>query len=76
MTAATKAGLARLNELPAAEARQALHACCAATAWLDDLVAGRPYPDRAALLEPIGGGARQPGLGRRPRGAGCAPTHR
>ena len=51
MTAAIQAGLARLNELPGREAREALHACCAAAAWLDDLVAGRPYPDRSALLD-------------------------
>ena len=51
MTAATEAGLARFNELPAAQARQALHACCAAAPWLEDLVGGRPYPDRATLLD-------------------------
>lgn len=44
-------GLARLNELPSADAREALRACCAASAWLDAIVAGRPYPDRAALQE-------------------------
>ena len=51
MTAAIQAGLLRLNELPEPEAREALHACCSAAAWLDDLVAGRPYRDRSALLD-------------------------
>jgi 2-oxo-4-hydroxy-4-carboxy-5-ureidoimidazoline decarboxylase len=51
MTAATEAGLARLNALPPDEAREALRACCAATAWIDAVEAGRPYPDRPALLD-------------------------
>jgi 2-oxo-4-hydroxy-4-carboxy-5-ureidoimidazoline decarboxylase len=42
-------GLARLNALPVADARERLGACCAATAWLDAVVAGRPYPDRESL---------------------------
>jgi 2-oxo-4-hydroxy-4-carboxy-5-ureidoimidazoline decarboxylase len=45
------AGLERLNGLPAEDARELLRACCAATAWLSAVVAGRPYPDRAALQE-------------------------
>jgi len=44
-------GLARLNELPADAARERLRACCAATAWLDAVVAARPYPDPASLQE-------------------------
>jgi 2-oxo-4-hydroxy-4-carboxy-5-ureidoimidazoline decarboxylase len=51
MTAAMDAGLARLNELPADEARRALRACCAAAAWIEPVAAGRPYPDRSALLD-------------------------
>jgi 2-oxo-4-hydroxy-4-carboxy-5-ureidoimidazoline decarboxylase len=51
MTAATEAGLARLNGLLDAEARDALHACCAAAAWSGELIAGRPYPDGSALLD-------------------------
>lgn len=42
-------GLAWLNGLPPDEARERLRACCAATAWLDTVVSGRPYPDRATL---------------------------
>lgn len=42
-------GLARLNGLPPDEARERLRSCCAATAWLDAIVAGRPYPDRGTL---------------------------
>ena len=44
-------GLARLNGLPEAQAREVLRACCAAGAWLDAVVAGRPYADRASLQE-------------------------
>jgi 2-oxo-4-hydroxy-4-carboxy-5-ureidoimidazoline decarboxylase len=33
------------------EAEEALRACCAATAWVDAVVAARPYPSRSALLE-------------------------
>jgi 2-oxo-4-hydroxy-4-carboxy-5-ureidoimidazoline decarboxylase len=44
-------GLARLNGLPADQAREQLRACCAAVAWLDTVVADRPYPDRASLQE-------------------------
>ncbi len=51
MTAGIQAGLARLNAMPQAEAREALYACCATAAWLDHLVAGLPYPDRSALLD-------------------------
>ncbi|HEY7223751.1 MAG TPA: 2-oxo-4-hydroxy-4-carboxy-5-ureidoimidazoline decarboxylase [Micromonosporaceae bacterium] len=42
-------GLADLNALTDAEARERLRACCAATAWLDAVLAGRPYGDRPAL---------------------------
>jgi len=54
MTAATEPSLARFNALPEAEARQALHACCAAAAWVDGVVAGRPYPDRSVLIDRSG----------------------
>lgn len=43
-------GTAWLNELDPDAARSALRPCCAATGWLDAVVAGRPYPDRAGLL--------------------------
>jgi 2-oxo-4-hydroxy-4-carboxy-5-ureidoimidazoline decarboxylase len=44
-------GLALVNGLSAEQARERLRACCAATAWLSAVVAGRPYPDRSALQE-------------------------
>ncbi|HVV20490.1 MAG TPA: 2-oxo-4-hydroxy-4-carboxy-5-ureidoimidazoline decarboxylase [Pseudonocardiaceae bacterium] len=37
------------NAAPAGEVRAQLRACCAATAWIEAMVAGRPYPDEAAL---------------------------
>jgi 2-oxo-4-hydroxy-4-carboxy-5-ureidoimidazoline decarboxylase len=44
-------GLARFNGLTPAEAGTALHACCAATAWIESIIQGRPYPDRVSLLD-------------------------
>lgn len=41
--------LAELNELPPAEAERRLLACCAARAWAQQMVAGRPYADPSAL---------------------------
>jgi 2-oxo-4-hydroxy-4-carboxy-5-ureidoimidazoline decarboxylase len=37
------------NALDEGRARELLRACCAADAWLDDVISGRPYHDRAAL---------------------------
>ena len=37
------------NALDEVQARELLRACCAADAWLDDVIAGRPYADRDAL---------------------------
>lgn len=42
--------VAGFNALSAAEARQALLACCAAPDWAAAVTAGRPYPDRGTLL--------------------------
>lgn len=44
-------GLARFNTLAGDEAAGVLHACCAATAWIAAISAGRPYPDRVTLLD-------------------------
>jgi len=44
------AGLARLNALPASEARTALGRCCGSSAWAEAMVASRPFEDMAALL--------------------------
>ncbi|GLY06119.1 MULTISPECIES: 2-oxo-4-hydroxy-4-carboxy-5-ureidoimidazoline decarboxylase [Actinoplanes] len=38
------------NALPAERLRADLLACCAAPAWGEAILAGRPYADRAALL--------------------------
>ncbi len=43
-------GLAAFNALPAAQARDALLACCQAGRWAAEVADGRPYPSRAALL--------------------------
>jgi 2-oxo-4-hydroxy-4-carboxy-5-ureidoimidazoline decarboxylase len=49
-------GTARFNALTADAAERALRQCCAARAWVAAMAAGRPYPDRDALLA---AGARQ-----------------
>jgi 2-oxo-4-hydroxy-4-carboxy-5-ureidoimidazoline decarboxylase len=41
--------LTELNALPPASARDELARCCAASAWVDAMVASRPFADRAAL---------------------------
>ena len=43
-------GLSRFNSLAIADAEGELLACCAAPAWAREVVAGRPYRDREALL--------------------------
>jgi allantoicase len=43
-------GLARLNELAAGEAAAALHAVCGARAWVERMVAARPFEDVAQLV--------------------------
>jgi 2-oxo-4-hydroxy-4-carboxy-5-ureidoimidazoline decarboxylase len=43
--------LDRLNGLDAARATDELRACCAADAWLDAVLSGRPYASRDTLLE-------------------------
>lgn len=42
--------LRRLNAMPADAARPALARCCGAKAWIDDMVARRPFADRDALV--------------------------
>jgi 2-oxo-4-hydroxy-4-carboxy-5-ureidoimidazoline decarboxylase len=44
-------GLDGLNALPAADARARLAAVCASPAWVDAVVAARPYGDRGALRD-------------------------
>ncbi len=41
--------LAELNALPAEEAWRALEPCCGAGAWVEAMVAARPFADAAAL---------------------------
>jgi 2-oxo-4-hydroxy-4-carboxy-5-ureidoimidazoline decarboxylase len=38
------------NDLDAARVREALRACCAAPAWIEQLAAGRPYSSRQDLV--------------------------
>lgn len=40
----------RFNALPTDEAERALRACCAATSWVDAMLAARPFADHASLL--------------------------
>lgn len=48
--AVSSEGLARLNGLPAGEARAAFLRCCGSTRWAESMLAGRPYADVAALF--------------------------
>ncbi|MEE1926884.1 2-oxo-4-hydroxy-4-carboxy-5-ureidoimidazoline decarboxylase [Streptomyces sp. TRM 70351] len=50
MTSSTAPGLTRFNTAEEGTARAALHEICAATAWVDAMLARRPYPDAAALF--------------------------
>lgn len=76
------------NDLPAEEAAQRLTTCMNAPAWVATVVAGRPYPDRAALLAAAGRlGAelsdedlalalsRHPRIGERATGPGPEAAH-
>jgi 2-oxo-4-hydroxy-4-carboxy-5-ureidoimidazoline decarboxylase len=42
--------LARLNRLPAGEARAEFLRCCGSRRWAEAMLAGRPYPDVATLF--------------------------
>jgi 2-oxo-4-hydroxy-4-carboxy-5-ureidoimidazoline decarboxylase len=42
--------VAAVNTMPAEQLAAELLACCAAPAWAAAIVAGRPYPDRSAIL--------------------------
>lgn len=43
-------GLRRLNELPADQARAELERCCGARAWVEAVLAARPFEDKVALF--------------------------
>jgi len=43
-----------LNELPADEARAALHRCCGSRRWVAEMLARRPWPSAAALYGDAG----------------------
>jgi 2-oxo-4-hydroxy-4-carboxy-5-ureidoimidazoline decarboxylase len=43
--------LEAFNAAPAGELRARLRACCAADAWIEAIIAGRPYAGQAALAE-------------------------
>jgi 2-oxo-4-hydroxy-4-carboxy-5-ureidoimidazoline decarboxylase len=44
-------GLARFNELPAEDAARELRSCCGSTRWIDGMLAVRPFPSAAAMLD-------------------------
>jgi len=46
--------LSELNEAPAALFQEKMAKCCASTAWVERMLASRPFKDRAALLEKAG----------------------
>jgi 2-oxo-4-hydroxy-4-carboxy-5-ureidoimidazoline decarboxylase len=50
-----------LNAMPADRLEDALLACCAAPAWAARVAAGRPYPDRAAVLAAADAAGRELG---------------
>jgi 2-oxo-4-hydroxy-4-carboxy-5-ureidoimidazoline decarboxylase len=50
VTGPKELSIAELNELPEAQARQALASCCPAVAWIEKIVSGRSYSSVDALL--------------------------
>jgi allantoicase len=48
---ASPGGIARFNELSAAQARQALLDCCGSTTWATQMLAQRPFASEKDLLE-------------------------
>jgi 2-oxo-4-hydroxy-4-carboxy-5-ureidoimidazoline decarboxylase len=54
----TDEGLARFNALPVQEAEEQVHACLSVRRWAGEVVGGRPYADRSALLEHAAEAAR------------------
>lgn len=40
-----------LNQLEPADCKAALEKCCASSSWVERMLAGRPYPTDAAVLE-------------------------
>lgn len=78
----TPAGLAAFDAVPDDELRVRLHSCCAAEAWVEHMVAGRPYRSEAALYaasdrataELDAGGLAQ-ALAGHPRIGDAAPAH-
>ena len=46
--------LSRINDLPAGAAEEELLSCCASPVWARAVVAGRPYPDVAAVTAAAG----------------------
>lgn len=54
--------LATFNALPAADAAASGRRCADIGSWVDDVVAGRPYRCRDALLLRAMRGRRRPGV--------------
>jgi allantoicase len=44
-------GIARFNQLSRAQARKALYDCCASKKWVEQMIAQRPFPSTANLLD-------------------------
>jgi 2-oxo-4-hydroxy-4-carboxy-5-ureidoimidazoline decarboxylase len=74
--------VAALDAAPADELRAGLRSCCAADAWVEQMVTGRPYRSEAALLAAsdrataaLDGGGLAQALAGHPRIGERAPTH-
>jgi 2-oxo-4-hydroxy-4-carboxy-5-ureidoimidazoline decarboxylase len=80
----TDAALARFNAAPHEEAREAVRSCLDVPRWVDEMLAGRPYPTVDAALaaartaaQPLTADevdqalSRHPRIGERPAGAGA-----
>lgn len=50
MTDTVARDIARLNAMPADELATQLRACCGSTAWVERMIARRPWPSAEALL--------------------------
>jgi 2-oxo-4-hydroxy-4-carboxy-5-ureidoimidazoline decarboxylase len=74
--------LATFDSAPEDELRDRLRSCCAATAWVEEMVVGRPYRSEAALVAAsdratagLDAGGLEQALAGHPRIGDAAPTH-
>ena len=75
-------GVAAVNVAPDDELRDRLRSCCAAEAWVEEMVAGRPYRSEAALYAAsdrataaLDAGWLEQALAGHPRIGDAAPAH-